>query len=92
MQSRGKEKHNEQSGGTLFRTGAFTLAHLRFDCAVADGLRRHDVVQHGCGGPYVLAAGLAVLFYMLVGWFGTVIRRAKAAATTAGRRLVPLGE
>jgi cytochrome c oxidase subunit 3 len=28
-------------------------------------------------GPYVLAAGLAVLFYMLVGWFGTVIRESE---------------
>ena len=28
-------------------------------------------------GPYVLAAGVAVLFYMLFGWFGTVIRESE---------------
>jgi len=28
-------------------------------------------------GWYVLAAGFAVLFYMLVGWFGTVIRESE---------------
>jgi cytochrome c oxidase subunit III len=31
----------------------------------------------GTAGPYLVAAGLAVLIYMLFGWFGTVIRESE---------------
>ena len=33
--------------------------------------------NHMPAGPYVVAAGLAVLIYMLFGWFGTVIRESE---------------
>src|ERR1043165_8183209 len=32
-------------------------------------------------GPYVLAAGLALLFYMLDGWCGTVIRESEGGGS-----------
>ena len=35
-------------------------------------------LNRGAAGPYVLAAGMALLAYMLVGWFGTVIRESEA--------------
>jgi len=35
-------------------------------------------VNRGSAGPYVLAAGVALLICMLVGWFGTVIRESEA--------------
>ena len=35
-------------------------------------------INRGAAGPYVLAAGMALLVYMLVGWFGTVIRESEA--------------
>jgi cytochrome c oxidase subunit 3 len=35
------------------------------------------VLNHLGGGGWVLLAGLAVLVYMLVGWFGTVIRESE---------------
>ncbi len=31
-------------------------------------------LNHGSVGPYILAAGLGLLLYMLFGWFGAVIR------------------
>ena len=36
------------------------------------------LVNHIGTGWYVLAAGLAVLIYMLFGWFGTVIRESES--------------
>jgi len=35
-------------------------------------------INRGAAGPYILAAGAALLIYMLVGWFGTVIRESEA--------------
>ena len=35
-------------------------------------------VNRGSAGPYILAAGMALLVYMLFGWFGTVIRESEA--------------
>jgi cytochrome c oxidase subunit 3 len=35
-------------------------------------------INHGAAGPYVLAAGAALLAYALSGWFGTVIRESEA--------------
>jgi len=35
-------------------------------------------INRGPAGPYVLAAGAALLVYMLIGWFGTVIRESEA--------------
>jgi cytochrome c oxidase subunit 3 len=35
-------------------------------------------LNRGAAGPYVLVAGMALLVYMLVGWFGTVIRESEA--------------
>jgi cytochrome c oxidase subunit 3 len=35
-------------------------------------------VNRGSAGPYILAAGAALLIYMLFGWFGTVIRESEA--------------
>jgi cytochrome c oxidase subunit III len=35
-------------------------------------------VNRGAAGPYILAAGAALLIYMLFGWFGTVIRESEA--------------
>ena len=35
-------------------------------------------VNRGAAGPYILAAGAALLVYMLVGWFGAVIRESEA--------------
>ena len=35
-------------------------------------------VNRGVAGPYILAAGAALLVYMLVGWFGAVIRESEA--------------
>src|SRR4030095_16756657 len=35
-------------------------------------------VNRGAAGPYILAAGMALLIYMLCGWFGTVIRESEA--------------
>jgi len=35
-------------------------------------------INRGAAGPYILAAGMALLFYMLFGWFGTVIRESEA--------------
>ena len=34
-------------------------------------------LNHGSAGPYLLAAGLGLLVYMLFGWFGTVIRESE---------------
>ena len=31
-------------------------------------------LNHTSGGPWVMTAGLALLVFMFVGWFGTVIR------------------
>jgi cytochrome c oxidase subunit 3 len=35
-------------------------------------------INRGAAGPYILAAGVALLVYMLFGWFGTVIRESEA--------------
>src|SRR5215467_5148494 len=35
-------------------------------------------INRGAAGPYLLAAGAALLVYMLFGWFGTVIRESEA--------------
>jgi cytochrome c oxidase subunit 3 len=35
-------------------------------------------LNRGSAGPYLLAAGAALLIYMLFGWFGTVIRESEA--------------
>src|SRR5258708_12290354 len=35
-------------------------------------------INRGSAGPYILAAGMALLVYMLFGWFGTVIRESEA--------------
>ena len=35
-------------------------------------------VNRGAAGPYILAAGAALLIYMLFGWFGAVIRESEA--------------
>ena len=35
-------------------------------------------LNRGSVGPYILAAGMALLVYMLFGWFGTVIRESEA--------------
>ncbi len=35
-------------------------------------------LNRGAAGPYILAAGAALLIYMLFGWFGTVIRESEA--------------
>jgi cytochrome c oxidase subunit 3 len=35
-------------------------------------------LNRGAVGPYILAAGTALLIYMLFGWFGTVIRESEA--------------
>jgi cytochrome c oxidase subunit III len=35
-------------------------------------------LNRGSAGPYILAAGAALLIYMLFGWFGTVIRESEA--------------
>jgi cytochrome c oxidase subunit III len=35
-------------------------------------------INRGAAGPYMLAAGAALLVYMLFGWFGTVIRESEA--------------
>jgi cytochrome c oxidase subunit 3 len=35
-------------------------------------------INRGPAGPYILAAGMALLIYMLFGWFGTVIRESEA--------------
>jgi cytochrome c oxidase subunit 3 len=35
-------------------------------------------INRGAAGPYMLAAGAALLAYMLFGWFGTVIRESEA--------------
>src|SRR5260221_4410285 len=35
-------------------------------------------INRGAAGPYVLAAGMALLVYMLFGWFGAVIRESEA--------------
>jgi len=35
-------------------------------------------INRGAAGPYILAAGAALLVYMLFGWFGTVIREGEA--------------
>jgi cytochrome c oxidase subunit 3 len=35
-------------------------------------------VNRAVAGPYILAAGMALLAYMLFGWFGTVIRESEA--------------
>jgi cytochrome c oxidase subunit 3 len=35
-------------------------------------------INRGPAGPYILAAGAALLVYMLFGWFGTVIRESEA--------------
>src|SRR6266702_2009597 len=35
-------------------------------------------INHGSAGPYLIAAGTALLVYMLFGWFGTVIRESEA--------------
>ena len=35
-------------------------------------------LNRGPAGPYILAAGMALLIYMLFGWFGTVIRESEA--------------
>jgi cytochrome c oxidase subunit III len=35
-------------------------------------------LNRGAAGPYILAAGAALLIYMLSGWFGTVIRESEA--------------
>src|SRR6266849_8685695 len=35
-------------------------------------------INHGSAGPYIIAAGMALLVYMLFGWFGTVIRESEA--------------
>jgi len=35
-------------------------------------------INHGSAGPYIIAAGTALLVYMLFGWFGTVIRESEA--------------
>jgi len=35
-------------------------------------------VNRAVAGPYILAAGMALLVYMLFGWFGTVIRESEA--------------
>jgi cytochrome c oxidase subunit 3 len=35
-------------------------------------------LNRGAAGPYVLAAGMALLVYMLFGWFGAVIRESEA--------------
>ena len=35
-------------------------------------------LNRGSAGPYILAAGAALLVYMLFGWFGTVIRESEA--------------
>ena len=72
------ERTNEQSGCTLLPAGAVALADLRFHRAAADGLRRGDVVQPWSRPARTsLAAGFAVLIYMLFGWFGTVIRESE---------------
>jgi len=35
-------------------------------------------VNRGAAGPYVFVAGMALLGYMLFGWFGTVVRESEA--------------
>jgi cytochrome c oxidase subunit 3 len=35
-------------------------------------------LNRGAAGPYILAAGFALLVYMLFGWFGAVIRESEA--------------
>jgi cytochrome c oxidase subunit 3 len=35
-------------------------------------------LNRGAAGPYILATGMALLIYMLFGWFGTVIRESEA--------------
>jgi len=35
-------------------------------------------LNRGAAGPYILAAGAALLIYMLFGWFGAVIRESEA--------------
>ena len=35
-------------------------------------------LNRGPAGPYILAAGMALLIYMLFGWFGAVIRESEA--------------
>jgi cytochrome c oxidase subunit 3 len=35
-------------------------------------------INRGPAGPYILLAGMALLIYMLCGWFGTVIRESEA--------------
>ena len=37
-------------------------------------------------GPWVLVAGLAVLVYMLFGWFGTVVRESEGGRRRAEMR------
>jgi cytochrome c oxidase subunit 3 len=46
-------------------------------------------LNQGHSGPYILAAGLGLLVYMLFGWFGTVIRESEAGCTTS-RWTVPI--
>ena len=50
-------------------------------------------INRGAAGPYILAAGAALLVYMLFGWFGTVIRESEAGLYNKQvDRLVSLGD
>jgi cytochrome c oxidase subunit 3 len=40
-------------------------------------------INRGTAGPYILAAGAALLVYMLFGWFGAVIRESEAGLYNA---------
>jgi cytochrome c oxidase subunit III len=51
-------------------TGACALLIALFGAAIW--------INRGAAGPYLLAAGAALLVYMLFGWFGTVIRESEA--------------
>jgi cytochrome c oxidase subunit III len=42
-----------------------------------------DWINRGAAGPYLLAAGAALLVYILFGWFGTVIRESEAGLYNA---------
>lgn len=41
------------------------------------------LLQHVSAGPYMMAAGVLVLIYMLFGWFGTVIRESRGGLFNA---------
>ena len=77
----------------LLPAAAITLADHRRVRAAARAIGAATWINRGAAGPYVLAAGMALLIYMLFGWFGTVIPGKRSRSVQqAGRRLVSLGD